>query len=245
MSSQIHIGTSGFSYKHWQDVFYPPEVPPRQWLEYYSRHLHSLELNVSFYRLPTTAAFSGWYRRTPEDFSFAVKGSRFITHIKRLKAVQEPLQLFMERVQELKQKLAIILWQLPPKFELNLERLTIFIQLLRKHSPLPQVFEFRHPSWLAPPVYELLAEADIAICRADWPQFPVTIPSTASYAYIRRHGTGAQLYSGCYSPEQLQQDAELIKELQAQGKQVFIYFNNDAHGWAVQNAMQLKQMLGL
>jgi uncharacterized protein YecE (DUF72 family) len=243
MSPLLHIGTSGFSYEHWQNIFYPPEIKTNKWLEYYSRHLNSLELNVSFYRLPQAAAFLSWYRRTPPGFSFAVKGSRFITHVKRLKEVDEPLQRFMERALNLKDKLAAILWQLPPKFELNLERLATFIQLLKKYPPLPQVFEFRHQSWLSPPVYNLLSQADMAICHADWPAFNQNIPHTAGHTYIRRHGAGAQLYSGCYSPKQLQQDADIISELARQGKQVFIYFNNDAHAWAVQNAINLAQLL--
>ncbi len=244
MLSYAHIGTSGFSYKHWQGVFYPPNIPSDKWLEYYSQKLCSLELNVSFYRLPTLSAVSGWYCRTPEGFSFAVKGSRFITHVKRLKDVEEPLELFMERVGGLKEKLAVILWQLPPKFELNLKRLTNFVKLIRKQTCLlPQVFEFRHPSWLSTPVYDLLTQYDIAICRADWPQFNIIPPHTAKYTYIRRHGAGAELYSGCYSPEQLAGDAEFIREQAGQGRQVYIYFNNDAHGWAVQNAIQLAEML--
>jgi uncharacterized protein YecE (DUF72 family) len=243
MPLNAHIGTSGFSYQHWQGVFYPPDIPSRNWLEYYSRQLSSLELNVSFYRLPSAAAFSGWYRRTPAGFSFAVKGSRLITHLKRLQEVEQPLKLFMERAHGLKEKLAVVLWQFPPKFELELERLKGFVRLLKQYSPLPQVFEFRHPSWLSPAVYDLLAQADMAICQADWPRFPQTIPCTAGYAYFRRHGAGAQLYSGCYSPEQLKQDAELIRNLQEQGKQVYIYFNNDAHGFAVQNAIHLRQLL--
>lgn len=241
MARTIHIGTSGYIYKHWGGgVFYPPDLKQNKWLEFYCQHMGSVELNVSFYRLPSLAAFKGWYKRTPRSFRFAVKGSRFITHIKRLKDPKPSLKLFFSRTKPLKEKLSIVLWQLAPQSKLNLERLEKFVDELVKLRPCRQVFEFRHPSWFCKDVYKILKKADMAICRADWPECSKEAPDIASFLYIRRHGTSGQLYGGCYSEKQLKQDAGLIKQKK---KPSYIYFNNDAHGWAIKNATRLKQIL--
>lgn len=244
MKTRICIGTSGYSYKHWgAGVFYPEELRQNKWLEYYCQHLNSVELNVSFYRLPSLAAFQGWYRRTAKGFSFAVKGSRYITHVKRLQDPAASLKLFFSRTKPLKEKLAVVLWQLPPKFKANLKKLEQFIRRLHKWAPCPQVMEFRHPSWFCDDVYQILKAADIAICQADWPECSRQAPDIASFVYLRRHGTSGQLYGGCYSKKQLADDAAILAKVQGEKKFAFIYFNNDAHGWAIKNAIQLKSLI--
>lgn len=236
-----YIGTSGYIYEHWgSGTFYPPDLSQNKWLEYYCEYLDSVELNVTFYRLPSIAAFKGWYRRTPKNFRFAVKGSRFITHVKRLKEPSQSLRLFFSRAEALREKLSVVLWQLAPQFKLNLERLEEFVKALKKHSPCRQVFEFRHPGWFCKDVYSILKKADIAVCIADYPECSKDAPDIASFLYIRRHGAGGQLYGGCYSEEQLQQDAKFIR---SKRKDCYIYFNNDANGWAVKNAIRLKEII--
>lgn len=241
MKYKTHIGTSGYIYSHWGDgVFYPPNIPQTKWLEYYCQYLDSVELNVSFYRLPSLSAFAGWYKRTPRNFRFAVKGSRFITHIKRLKDPEFSLELFFSRLKPLKEKLSVVLWQLPPQFKLNIERLERFVDIITKlKTTSRQVFEFRHPSWFCEEVYEILKKGDCAICLADCFPCALNAPDIASFLYIRRHGAGNQLYGGCYTEDELKKDARLIKK-----KDSFIYFNNDSQGWAVKNAVRLKEITG-
>ncbi|HHT9153154.1 MAG TPA: DUF72 domain-containing protein [Candidatus Hypogeohydataceae bacterium YC40] len=236
-------GTSGFMYPHWgRGVFYPEHLPQRKWLEHYAEYFDTVELNVTFYRLPTAEAFKSWYKRSPRGFAFALKGSRFITHIKRLKDCQSPLKLYFERARLLKEKLSVVLWQLPPRYKKDAQRLRDFIKALKPYTGYRHAFEFRDPSWLEEQIYELLKEADMAICEADWPCMPQDLPLTASFAYLRRHGPGG-LYSGCYSKAFLKQDARRIKDWLDKGRSVYIYFNNDADGWAVRNAIELKEML--
>lgn len=236
----VYIGTSGYIYDHWGGgTFYPPDLPQNKWLEYYCQHLASVELNVSFYRLPSLAAFKGWHRRTPKNFRFAVKGSRFITHIKRLKDPAKSLDIFFSNAKGLKEKLSVVLWQLAPQFKLNLDRLEKFVKTLNKIAPCRQAFEFRHPTWFCSDTYSILKKADMAICLADYPECSKGAPDIASFLYIRRHGTGGQLYGGCYSEEQLRQDASFMK---SKKKDCYIYFNNDAYGWAVKNAIRLKEI---
>lgn len=237
----VYIGTSGYIYKHWGGgIFYPEDLSQNKWLEFYCRYLDSVELNVSFYRLPTLAAFKGWHRRTPKKFRFAVKGSRYITHIKRLKDPVKATRLFFSRAQGLKEKLSIVLWQLAPQFKANPERLEKFVKALNKTAPCRQAFEFRHPSWFCNDIYKILKKSDMPICIADYPECSKDAPDIASFIYIRRHGTAGQLYGGCYSEGQLKQDAGFIK---TKKKDCYIYFNNDANGWAVKNAVRLKELL--
>jgi uncharacterized protein YecE (DUF72 family) len=241
----IRIGTSGFSYEHWEGgVFYPADLARAKQLEYYCGRFGTVELNVTFYRLPAMSTFEGWGRRTPDDFQFAIKGSRFITHVKRLKDPREPLRLLLGHARPLLPKIACILWQLPPGFHLDLPRLAAFVALLRKVRGPRHAFEFRHESWLAPQVFALLRDAGMTVCRADHPRFGVEIPEETPFEYVRRHGPheGA-LYAGCYSEEELRQDAALIRRWREAGKDVFVYFNNDWQGYAVRNAMRLKEIL--
>lgn len=246
MKNKCYIGTSGYSYEDWKNgIFYPKGLATNKWLGFYSETFDTVELNVTFYRLPKETAFKIWYKRTPKDFSFSVKGSRFITHIKRLKNCKDAIKLFFKRIDYLKNKASCILWQLPPKFKSDQKRLSDFIKNLSKEKKKRRhVFEFRNESWYTKEIFRLLRDNNISLCIADWPPFSKEGPETADFVYIRRHGTGARLYGGCYSNAQLKKDARMIKDFLRKGKAVYIYFNNDAHGYAPKNAMTLKKMLG-
>ncbi len=238
---ELVIGCSGFSYKHWKDVFYPKDLPQKRWLEYYSSLFSSVELNVTFYRLPSQSSFRAWHEETPSRFIFAVKGSRFITHVKRLLNPAEPLARFFEGASYLKEKLGPVLWQFPPAFGMDRERFSSFLDLLAKY-PVRHAFEFRHESWIVPDIIDLCRQRNMALCMADYPPFLDVLPVTADFVYLRRHGRGGT-YSGRYSKAQIAHDAGRIRKYRQEGKDVFIYFNNDEHGYAPANARELAAML--
>lgn len=240
----IFIGTSGYSYKHWQNNFYPLELLKSKWLEFYSQNFNTVELNVTFYRLPDTAAFKNWHDKTPENFIFSLKGSRFITHIKRLKDVQKPLELFFKRAGFLSEKLGCVLWQLSPNFWLNIERLEKFLNLIKSYN-VRNVFEFRHESWFAEKVFALLKKYNSALCLADYPDFKVEKPTDLSdFIYLRRHGIN-NIYASSYTEQELTKDAKMIKKFLSRGQDVYIYFNNDANAYAVFNVRTLRQLLAV
>ncbi|MGB2705980.1 MAG: DUF72 domain-containing protein [Candidatus Omnitrophota bacterium] len=241
--ARAFIGTSGYSYKHWRGVFYPGDLKENKWLEHYAGFLDTVELNVTFYRLPQRLAFLSWYKRTPKNFRFAVKGSRFITHVKRLKDCAGALSLFFSRVKLLKNKLGCVLWQLAPSFKADPRRLETFFKRLKKYKATRQVFEFRNETWFCEKVFKILRDEGACLCSADSPDFAKDIRITSDFVYIRRHGTGATLYGGCYSRRQLERDAKIIKEHLRKKRDVYIYFNNDARGYAVKNAMELKKFV--
>lgn len=243
MSSKqkIHIGTSGYSYSHWQDVFYPASLSESKWLEYYVKYFKTVELNITFYRLPQEKIFKSWYKRTPKDFVFAVKGSRFISHIKKLKDVAEPLKLFFSRLKYLKKKTCVVLWQLPPAWKLNLKRLEEFLKMQKRYK-IRQAFEFRNKTWFCPEVYQLLKKYNAALCIADSPDWPEVEEATADFIYIRLHG-GKILYGSNYSAAELKEWAKKIKKWTKNRKNVYVYFNNDFEGYAVKNALELKEIL--
>ncbi len=238
--AEIWIGTSGYYYKHWQGVFYPLKLPQRKQLEYYSQFFDTVELNVTFYRLPQEKAFLSWYERTPKDFLFTIKGSRFITHIKRLKDCTEPVKRFFERASLLKEKLGMILWQLPPNFKCNLNRLKDFLDALYPYTDYHHTFEFRHPSWFCREAHEMIKQQNMALCQSDWPNL-VEVTDDYPFIYIRRHGSPP--YAGYYNRKKLQQDAEYILSQFRSNRNVFVYFNNDAFGYAIKNALELKEII--
>jgi uncharacterized protein YecE (DUF72 family) len=243
--SPVFIGTSGFSYKDWRDgVFYPSRLPAHEYLAFYAQSFGTVELNTTFYHLPQTAAVRGWYKQTPEHFTFAVKGSRFITHIKRLKDPDEPLKLFFSRIKFLQEKAGVVLWQLPPRFNIDVERLKRFVEALQK-TMYRHVIEFREESWFKDDVIDLLRGANIAVCGADWPPYNNSVPETADFVYVRRHGTSLiKRYHGSYPDDFLQKDAARVQAWKRAGKDVFLYFNNDYHGNAIRNALTVKSFLG-
>jgi len=240
MSFHYCIGTSGWHYEHWRDRFYPRELSKDKWLEFYAGHFATVELNNSFYRLPSESAFATWHDSSPANFTFAVKVSRFITHIKRLKDTGEAVEKFIARAKILKEKLGPLLYQLPPNMHRNDEVLQSFL------STLPQgmkhVVEFRHQSWLEEKVFEILHKYNIGFCVFDMPSVSCPLAVTADFAYIRFHGSSG-LYFSCYSDEELASWAEKLANLAARLKTVYIYFNNDAEAFAVRNAITIRGYL--
>lgn len=237
---KLYIGCSGFSYDHWKGTFYPEDLSRRSWFDHYLKKFSTVELNVTFYHLPDKETFNKWYTETPPEFVFSVKGSRFITHVKKLKASAEPVDVFFSRVLALKEKLGVILWQLPKELKADPARLSDFLEMLRPYG-VRNTFEFREETWISKKVISLLEKENASLCMADRPEFLKDLPVTSDFVYIRRHGDSGS--SACYSPEQLKDDAVRIKGYLKQRKDVFIYFNNDAYGYAPKNAMELRKML--
>ena len=240
--ADLRIGCSGFVYDHWRGNFYPEDLPKNHWLEYYSKHFSSVELNVTFYRLPERETFTKWYVSTPDNFLFSIKGSRFITHVKKLKDCLEPIEAFFSRALLLKEKLGVVLWQLPPNFNFEIERFKEFLEALKPYC-VRNTFEFRNKAWINKKVATLLEKENASFCIADHPEFLNTPPLTADFIYIRRHGKSGS-HSTSYSPESLKDDAKFIKAHLKQKKDVFVYFNNDAAGYAPKNASELVTLTG-
>ncbi|MDI6801196.1 MAG: DUF72 domain-containing protein [Thermodesulfovibrionales bacterium] len=238
---ELRIGCSGFNYWDWKDNFYPADLPQRKWFEYYCTIFNTVELNVTFYRLPLAKTFDKWYKETPDGFAFSLKGSRFITHIKRLLTVEESVRLFFERASGLKEKLRVVLWQFSPGLKIDIERLKKFLALLKKY-PVRNTLEFRHKSWTTNEVVNLCKEYNASLCMADWPEFLDDLPVTSDFVYIRRHGERGS-YATCYSKTALKKDAKRIKNYLENGRDVFIYFNNDYQGYAPRNARELMEMV--
>jgi uncharacterized protein YecE (DUF72 family) len=240
MAFHYFVGTSGWHYDHWREAFYPPKLAKAGWLGFYARRFETVELNNSFYRLPSEDAFAAWRDASPPKFIFAVKVSRFITHIKRLKNIEEPLQNFVSRARILGEKLGPLLYQLPPGLHRDDGRLESFLSELPRG--MRHVFEFRHQSWLDDGVFDLLRRYQAGLCIFDMPSLTCPVMATTDFAYVRFHGSRG-LYSSCYSDQELADWAQKIARLAANLKAVYIYFNNDAGGFAVQNAQTLRQYL--
>lgn len=246
MSGRLYLGTSGYVYPHWRTRFYPAGLPAREWLPFYARHFDTVELNNSFYRLPSKAAFRAWRAQVPEQFVFAVKASRFLTHLKRLKTPGPALDRLLRRARPLGDTLGPVLFQLPAQFHANLPRLARFVRALERQRLAPGVratLEVRDASWLVDDTYDLLRKANVALCFHDARVQPVTEPVTADFVYVRRHGTAAR-YRGSYTDAMLRADARRITGWLAEGLDVYVYFNNDGGGAAVRNALRLRQLVG-
>jgi len=237
---EYYIGTSGWHYDHWKELFYPEKMAKPKWLDFYAQHFSTVELNNSFYRLPSEEAFVNWRESSSEGFVFAVKVSRFITHIKRLKNAEEPLGNFLSRADFLQGKLGPFLYQLPPNMTRNDETLEAFLAILPHQYR--HIFEFRHESWIDDSVFSILRRHNVGLCVFDMPDFTCPLVATADFAYIRFHGS-AGLYSSCYSDEELSDWAKRIAEVGQSLKAVYIYFNNDAEAYAVKNAETISLML--
>lgn len=240
MKKNLFIGTSGWSYKHWTDIFYPRNVKPKDWLTYFANFFQTVEINSSFYHLPAKKTFLNWQKVTPDDFIFSVKASRFITHVLKLKNASEPWERFIKNAEGLGNKLGPILFQFPPNWSFNKDRLTDFLKIL-PHKYL-YAFEFRNESWFQKETYQLLEKFGAALCIADSPRYPCVLKITAPFTFIRMHG-GKILYASEYSIEELSLWSERIKKFIEQNIKVFVYFNNDAYGYAVKNAQQLIELL--
>ena len=233
-------GTSGWHYDDWRGRFYPEKLPKARWLEFYARHFTTLELNNSFYRLPSEEAFNRWYDSSPPDFTFAVKVSRFITHIKRLKDCGEAVDNFMSRCRLLKEKLGPLLYQLPPGLHRDDALLTAFLEKLPRE--FEHVIEFRHKSWLVEDIFDTLRRYHVGLCVFDMPGLTAPLLATTDFAYIRFHGHDS-LYSSYYSDEEMADWAGRIAGLAEKLDSVYIYFNNDIEGFAPKNAATIRNYL--
>jgi uncharacterized protein YecE (DUF72 family) len=238
--TDYYIGTSGWHYEDWKDIFYPVDLPKSKWLEFYAGRFLTVELNNSFYHLPSEKAFINWREASPEGFIFAVKVSRFITHVKRLKDAEEPLQNFLERADLLVDKLGPLLYQLPPNMKRNDERLESFLSILP--GQYRHVFEFRHESWFDDAVLKVLMRYNAGFCVFDMPDLTSPVMATADFAYVRFHGS-AGLYSSSYSDKELADWSKKITELGEKLKAVYVYFNNDVYCYAITNARTLTSFL--
>lgn len=238
---RILIGTSGWHYRHWRERVYPNKLPTSRWLEHYAQSFKTVELNNSFYRLPTEKAFLSWKEGTPPGFCFAVKVSRLITHMKKLRNTDEALANFLARARLLGGKLGPILYQLPPNLHRNDELLDEFAS--RLPGDLDHVFEFRHGSWFDPAVFAIMERRNVAFCVFDAPNRPCPVIATGSFAYLRFHGSAA-LYSSCYTDQELSDWADRLRKLAAGKRAVYVYFNNDANACAIYNALTLRRLLG-
>jgi uncharacterized protein YecE (DUF72 family) len=240
MSTGCRIGTSGWIYPHWRDIFYPRGLPQSRWYDHYAAHFDTVEINYSFYRLPSEEAFDRWRVQAPARFVYAVKASRFITHVKRLKDAAQPLERFLSRARRLGDKLGPILWQLPPRWQADPARLETFAALLP--ADLTHVFEFRDPRWFVRPVQEVLERCDLSFCIFDMPGLPCPIWVTGDIVYLRFHGSEV-VYEGRYGREKLRLWADRIRQWLAEGRAVYAYFNNDAFAYAVEDAQALRDLL--
>ena len=238
--AQLFIGTSGWSYNDWIDRFYPAEVPRNRWLEYYHHHFATVEINNSFYRLPSEATFRKWWESVPDNFIFSVKANRYITHMKKLNDAVESVQLFLTRVRLLDDKLGPLLFQLPPGLKVRLDRLEELFS--SRPQDLRYCLEFRHTSWFCKDVYDLLRRYNVALCIADSPRFPMVIQRTADFGYFRLHGS-TELYRSRYSSHELRIWAKRIEQMLDEGADVYVYFDNDAEAYAVMNALELASLL--
>ena len=253
----IRIGTSGWHYDHWQGRFYPADLPKNKWLDFYAQHFDTVEINNTFYHLPKAQTFQNWHKQVPQSFLFAVKANRYITHIKKLKDPQDSLNLFFERASLLKDNLGPVLYQLPPNFHKDLDRLRTFLLALPERRIA--VFEFRHASWFSDDTYTLLKDFNAAFCIHDLPcaqprpehgqrggaGLPACLPPkviTSDTIYLRFHGTTGR-YAGNYTERHLRSCADWLKEHLKGITALYAYFNNDANAYAVTNAIELKKIL--
>jgi len=236
----LRIGTSGWHYKHWVGTFYPEKTPASKMLAFYYQRLDTVELNNTFYRLPTESALASWRDSTPRGFCFAAKGSRFLTHMKKLKDPEQALDRFFTAIDILQDKLGPILFQLPPHWQLDAGRLEHFLRVLPKHHRY--AFEFRNETWNIQEIYSLLAAHNAGYCIFDLAGFQSPIEVTTDLVYVRLHGPGGK-YQGSYNEEALSQWAQRIRNWQLDNRAVYVYFDNDQAGYAAHNALRLKQLL--
>jgi len=244
---KIFVGTSGYIYSHWENgVFYPISWPKSKKLEYYCQHFNTVELNNTFYRLPGEKTFESWYKRTPKNFIFALKVWRFITHIKKLRDCQDLWKIFLERALILKEKLGPILFQTSPFLKADFQVLENFCQMVKKTSPknLRFAFEFRNESWCQKTVYQILKKYNFAWTIIDSPSWPKVFEITTDFVYVRMHGSKI-LFGSKYTKKELKDLAQKIKKWKRQSLDVYCYFNNDAHGYAVEDAKELLKVVKL
>ena len=236
--SNIHVGCSGWVYRHWRGLLYPEGLPQKRWFERYAEEFDTVEINASFYRLPLASTFEGWRDKAPPGFRYAVKVNRFITHMKKLLDCRDEVDRFIALARPLGEKLGPLLYQLPPSLHKNLERLDAFLSWLP--DDVAQVVEFR---WYEEDVLALLDRHGVGFVAHDLKGLVSPRWASGRTAYVRFHGAGGK-YWGRYSDEALLQWTDWIREQLNQGRSVWCYFNNDIHGHAIEDARTLKSMVG-
>jgi len=239
MAAGIRIGTSGWEYPHWAGGFYPSDLPRDRWLERYAAEFDTVELNSPFYRLPDASVFSRWAARVPAEFRFAVKASRYLTHVRRLREPEEPLHRFWTRARRLGRRRGPVLYQLPPRWRTNEERLRAFLAVAPDE---PQAIEFRDSRWYRTETMDALAKGGVALCLHDMQGSAPPIAPVGPFVYIRLHGAGTK-YGGRYSSHRLSAWADRVVAWADSGLPVWAYFNNDAAGHAVRDASRLRAMV--
>ena len=237
--SDLLIGTSGWSYKHWAGRFYPEGLASSEWLEYYATRFSTVEINNTFYRLPSEKMVRAWREHTPDQFRFALKGSRFITHFRKLQEAEQSTQAFVRKARLLGRKLGVILWQLPPDLQIDTERLDSFLRLVP--AGLRQAVEFRHESWLAEETYAVLRAHNAANVHVSSDRMPTDLSTTADFVYVRFHGLAG--YHGGYVERALEPWADFLAEQSSAGRDAFVYFNNDWEAHAPADAGRLRAMV--
>jgi uncharacterized protein YecE (DUF72 family) len=238
--ASARIGCSGWEYKHWRGDFYPADLPRTRWFEHYAATFDTVEINNTFYRLPEERTFAAWQARAPLRFVFAIKASRFLTHMKKLKDPEEPLERLFSRLRALQRRLGPVLYQLPPGWKCDPGRLEHFLQVLP--AGVRHVFEFRDPSWYADEVMALLQRFNVALCLHDMPGSATGRERVGPFVYVRFHGA-TERYGGGYSDERLAGWAEWLQAQRADGADVYAYFNNDIGGHAPRNAVTLRRLM--
>jgi uncharacterized protein YecE (DUF72 family) len=238
--SQLRVGTSGWQYKHWKGRFYPPGLPTARWLEHYTRYFDTVELNNPFYRQPEKKTFARWRRSVPDDFVYAVKLNRFITHIKRLAIEADSVERSYGTMSGLGPKAAVVLVQLPPRMKFDEERADRFFSMVarrrRRHALEP-----RDATWFSDRALAFLRRRNVALVAGETPHWPTHLAVTADFVYVRFHGPGRR-YGSNYADDTLREWADRIKAWRSEGKDVFAYFNNDEQGFAVKNALRLREL---
>ena len=240
-TGRIHIGTSGWQYDHWKGPFYPEDLAKRDWLAWYASRFDTTEVNSFFYGLPKAETVTAWLQAVPADFEFAVKGSRYITHMKKLKDPEASVARFWEQASLLGDQLGPVLFQLPPNWNANVDRLRSFLQGLPRGQRY--TFEFRDESWFIPEVYEVLEEHGAAFCIYELGEQASPVRVTADFAYVRLHGPEAG-YSGDYGEQELTAWAETLKSWRDRGLDAYLFFDNDEAGYAARDGLRLREQLG-
>ncbi len=241
MGGTVRIGTSGWSYGHWKGPFYPDGLAADRFLEFYAARFVTVEINNTFYRLPEAATLRRWRETVPEGFVFAVKASRYITHLKKLKDVDEALEKFLDRVRVLGDRLGPVVFQLPPRWHLDLDRLRSFLERLPEKGSY--AFEFRDPTWFREETYRALADRGASFCIYDLAGNESPRPVTSGMVYLRLHGP-AGAYEGQYGGAALSAWARAIRGWRDAGRDVWCYFDNDQAGYAPRDALRLRDLLG-
>ena len=252
MPPALRIGCSGWNYKHWRGTFYPSTLPVREWFSHYSRVFDTVEINNTFYKLPESSTFEAWHNSAPDGFLFAIKASRFLTHMKRLRDPEEPVLRLFERACQLGEHFGPVLYQLPSSFHCDLTRLDDFLAILPRRlgelggkpaeHPLRHVFEFRHPSWYMPETQAVLRAHGAVMCLHDKHGSAVFEPLDTPFIYVRFHGPGGR-YFGRYEQRRMEHWAGRLFEQWCEGRDLYAYFNNDPQGMAPINAGELREML--